>query len=277
MDLRRFFTNRAWWGKVLCAFLGFLVAGPIGAFLGIFIGNLFDRGLTEHFTNPLWYYHAEKRPTVRKIFFEATFSILGHISKADGRVSEQEIQLANTLMQQMNLNAEQKSAAQHFFNEGKKDDFNLKQQLTLLQKATHSNPNLVKLFINTQYSAAQLGGLSEKKMRIINTILNYMRYAPIHEQARFNEQFYYRSSQQRSSSSNDVPPHNTLASAYTILQVAPTSNKQDVKRAYRRLISKNHPDKLIAQGLSQDKIKIANEKTQIICKAYEQICASRGW
>lgn len=267
MDLRRAFTNRAWWGKVLCAFLGFLVAGPIGAFLGIFIGNLFDRGLAEHFTNPLWYYHAEKRPAVKKIFVEAMFSTLGHIAKADGRVSEHEIQMAKTLMQQMNLTSIQKKEAQYFFNEGKKEQFKLKQMITLLHKTIYDNPNLVKLFISTQYTAAKLDGLSEKKMAIINTILNYMRYAPIHEQPRFNDHVHHQPRQ----------PHDALAAAFTVLQIQPTSNKQDVKRAYRRLISKNHPDKLIAQGLSKDKIKAANEKTQMICKAYEQICASKGW
>ncbi len=50
-----------------------------------------------------------------------------------------------------------------------------------------------------------------------------------------------------------------------------------MKRAYRRLISRNHPDKLIAQGLPEEMIKIANDKTQKITKAYEQICTSKGW
>ena len=68
-----------------------------------------------------------------------------------------------------------------------------------------------------------------------------------------------------------------LDHAYAILEVSPTSSKQDVKRAYRRLMSKNHPDKLIAKGLPESMIKIANEKTQAISKAYEQICESKGW
>lgn len=282
MDFRRFFTSQTWWGKLICAFLGYLVAGPMGAFFGILIGNVFDRGLTDHFRNPLWQFHAEKRPAVKSIFIEAMFSVLGHISKADGRVSEQEIQMAKTLMQQMHLNQIQKTAAQHFFNEGKKENFRLIQTLTVLRKATQGNPELIKLFIDTQYTAAQLDGLSEKKITIMNVILNYMNFAPIHEQSRFHDHFYYQSGQERASSSSREPPrtnttHNTLAGSYAILKINPTSNKQDVKRAYRRLISQNHPDKLIAQGLSKEKIRLANEKTQVIRKAYEQICASKGW
>ncbi len=273
MDLRRFFANQMWWGKVLCAVLGYLVAGPVGAFFGVFIGNLFDRGLLQHFSSPLWYFHAEKRQSVRLLFFQASFSVLGHIAKADGRVSEQEIQMAKTLMRNMNLNREQQKVAQEFFNVGKKENFNLKQTLAAFQKVARDNPNLLKLFIDIQYKAAQLNGLSEKKIEIMNTILHYMQCAPIHKQSRFNDDFYQKSSRGQSHQS----PSNTLASAYTILSIQPTSSKQEIKHAYRRLISQNHPDKLIAQGMSKDKIKIANEKTQIIRKAYEQICASKGW
>ncbi len=275
MDLRRFFTSQAWWGKVLCAFLGFLVAGPVGAFFGVFIGNLFDRGLNEHFSNPLWRFHAEKNPDIKNIFFEATFSILGHISKSDGRVSELEIQMAKSLMHDMHLYKREQQSAQYYFNEGKKDGFNLNHMLDRLQKAAHNNPQLLQLFIDIQYRAAQLDGLSDKKFQIMNTILASLQRAPMHEQARFNEDFYYRSSNRHRSA--EPSPVNTLAEACAILQVKPDSSKQDVKRAYRRLISKNHPDKLMAHGKSQEQIKQANEKTQTIRKAYEQICASKGW
>ncbi len=281
MDLRSFFSNHFWWGKILCAILGFLVAGPIGAFFGIFIGNFFDKGLVEHFTNPMWYFHTEKRQEIKQLFFQATFNILGHIAKADGVVSLQEIEFASELMQDMNLNKTQKKAAQDFFNEGKKEQFNLKQTLSCLKKTIRANPNLLKLFIDVQYIAAQIDGLSEKKIQIINHILIALECAPIYQQTRFQDDFQYRNNNQQSSYTQHDPirpePRHNLASAYSILQVTPMTNKQDIKRAYRRLISKHHPDKLMAQGASVEKIKLANEKTQIIRKAYEEICASKGW
>lgn len=288
MDLRQFFSNQMWWGKIICALLGFLVAGPAGAFVGVFIGNVFDRGLLQHLTNPLWSFHTEKRRSVKALFIQAIFSALGHIAKADGRVSEQEIKLTEQLMQDMKLSREQQKIAKNFFNEGKKDGFLLKPVLDSLYSVARDNPNLLKLFIDTQYKAAQLDGLSENKIHIMNTILSSMHYAPIHKQTRFTEDFYQQSNQ-RSQSNNSYQSSNSdygasyrsennqLDKAYTILQIQPSSNKQEVKRAYRRLISRNHPDKLIAQGMSTDKIKLANEKTQIIRKAYEQICASKGW
>lgn len=278
MHLRHFFIQKTWWGKLLGAFLGFLIAGPAGAFFGIIIGNFFDRGLNEHFTNPYWYFHAEKNAAAKTLFLESLFSVMGHVAKADGRVSEREIEMAKTLMHDMGLNQKQKKTAQQFFNEGKNLHFKLKQVLTFLQNGLAHNPELLKLFVDIQYRTAQLDGLSEQKIQMMNIILNYLRFAPMHEQSRFQDDFFRDTTQQHNKTHEQPRPHNnTLAGAYTVLQIDPSSTKAEVKRAYRRLISRNHPDKLIAQGLSKEKIKIANEKTQIIRKAYEQICETKGW
>jgi DnaJ like chaperone protein len=61
------------------------------------------------------------------------------------------------------------------------------------------------------------------------------------------------------------------------MEISPDSSKQEVKQAYRRLLSRHHPDKLIAKGVSEEKIKWANDKTQKIVKAYELICKTKGW
>lgn len=291
MDFRQFFTSNTWWGKLIGAFLGYLIAGPAGAFFGVLIGNFFDRGLYEHFSRQHWPYHAEKRQAVQKKFFEVAFMVMGHIAKADGRVSKHEIEMAKALMQELGLNQKEVLAAQNYFNEGKKPTFNLKYSITMLKDALHDNPELLKLFIDIQYRAAQVDGLTFKKQEALNIILKYMGFAPLHQQYRFyedfakysayhthqqyssaNQQRYYQESQQHYQS-----PPNALDHAYAILEVSSTASKQEVKRAYRRLISRNHPDKLMAQGLPASMIKIANEKTQAISKAYDQICKEKGW
>ena len=290
MNLREFFITQKWWGKLLGAFLGYLIGGPVGALIGILIGNFFDRGLAEHFSNPYWLYHQEKQKQVQHVFLESTFAVMGHIAKADGRVSEQEIQFAKTLMAELDLNHSQKKAAQHYFNNGKNSSFSLIKTLTLLQGTTRNNPELLKLFVDIQYRAALVDGLSVKKQNVMNTLFNYLGLAPLYQQNRFYDDFMNQSThqqqtnQQRSYSSNQErryqryqAPSNMLDHAYAILEISPTANKQDVKRAYRRLMSRNHPDKLSAQGLPKEMIKIATEKTQKIRKAYEKICESKGW
>ena len=68
----------------------------------------------------------------------------------------------------------------------------------------------------------------------------------------------------------------TLDDAYAILNVSPSSGDAEVKRAYRRLLSQHHPDKLVSKGLPEEMIKIASRKTHEIRQAYEQIKRARG-
>lgn len=305
MNIRDFFTTNSWWGKFLGAFFGYLAGGTIGAMFGILVGNLFDKGLASHFANPHLLYHSEKRKAVQKIFFEATFSVMGYIAKADGRVTEQEINMAKLLMDEMRLDSEQKNLAKRFFNEGKQSSFKLEYLLSHLQKACRENRELLKLFVDIQYRASQVDGLTTKKIHALDIIFSRLGFAPLHKQYRFYEDFSYtayqnyqqhqdRSKQQQqqhqqneydSSSSSSSQRHyykaqsslNNLDHAYALLEVTPETNKQEIKKAYRRLLSRNHPDKLIAQGLPEAMIKIANDKTQKIMKAYELICKTKGW
>ncbi len=285
MDFRQFFTSNTWWGKLIGAFLGHLVAGPVGAFFGVLIGNFFDRGLYLHFSRPHWHYHAERRSTVQQIFFEATFSVMGHIAKADGLVSIHEIEMAKKLMQEMDLKQAEIIKAQNYFNKGKVlSPFALETLIRTLKEALHDNLELLKLFIDLQYRAALVDGLTSTKQRILNKILIDMGFSPLQRQYQFYEDFVSHSAYQRSRSSSSAHEertqqkrYSTLDHAYAILNIPKTANKQEVKRAYRQLISRNHPDKLIAKGLPEAMIKIANEKTQAITKAYEEICANKGW
>lgn len=314
MNFLEFFTKNGWWGKILGAIFGYLAAGPSGALLGILLGNFFDKGLASHFSNPHLLYHTEKRELVQKIFFESTFSVMGHIAKADGYVSTQEINMAKLLMDEMRLSKNQKDLAKRLFNEGKQPTFKLDMVLIPLKRACRDNHELLKLFIDIQYRAAQVDGLSIKKIKTLDTIFANLGFAPLHQQYRFYEDFnqtsysqpYQQSepeTEQPSSSSQQqqqqrqqyqrqqqqnqqrkqnytnyrANPQNHLAHAYALIEVDPSTSKQDVKKAYRRLLSRNHPDKLIAQGLPEEMIKIANDKTHKIMKAYELICESKGW
>lgn len=281
MNFQQRFSHTSWWGKILGAFFGYMTAGPAGAFLGILIGNAFDKGLTAHFSRPHWHYHAEKRKAVQQVFFDATFSVMGFIAKADGRVTPHEIHLAQTLMQEMQLNAAQIKSAQRCFNTGKASTFDLNQAIIHLRSVLHDNLPLLKLFIDIQYRAAQVDGLSAEKKAVLNTILQSMGFAPLNRQYRFYDDFTSYAGYQKSSSSNQRRSGPTqdelLTRAYALLNVSPKSTQAEVKRAYRRMMSAHHPDKLTAKGLPEAMLKMATEKTQAISKAYQQICNHRGW
>ena len=284
MNPRQFFTTHHWWGKFIGGSLGYLILGPTGALFGILIGNVFDRGLTEHFTKPHWNYHAEKRKNVQAIFLKATFMVMGYVFKTSGRITEEQIRSVLYLMDDLQLNRQQKILAKDFFREGKTKNFDPYPILNSLRDATRSNPALLKSFIDIQYQAALVEGLSIKKQQQLNCILTYLGYAPLNEQYRFYEDFASQFNQQHSHYRNYSSTGSTYRRSYTgtepaynILGIPSTATKLEVKRAYRRLISRHHPDKLMAKGMPEAMIKQANEKTQQITKAYEQICEQRGW
>jgi DnaJ like chaperone protein len=291
MELRRYFTQKIWWGKMIGAFFGFLIAGPLGALFGLLIGSFFDNGLVDHFSNPFWHFNNESDQEVKNTFFEALFMLLGHISKSNGRVSQIDISCANNVMTSMRLSTRQKKLAQKYFNQGKEKEFNLYITLYKLQKAINDKPNLIRLFIDTEYNFIKQTGATIEKLDILNNILSSLGMAPIQRQAGFENVYQWYNTRQRTDQQQSRQQHqssyqskhdwqnsnNTAENNYEILGLTSTATKEQVKRAYRKLISCNHPDKLIAKGASEREIKAANEKTSQISNAYEQICKSRGW
>jgi DnaJ like chaperone protein len=293
MNFKELFTRNSWKMKFLGAFIGYCIAGPIGILFGLLITTFLLHRIREYYTNPLWAYFREKNETVQKIFFETTFSVMGYLAKADGRVSEQELNTVRLLMYELNLSQKQKIKAISLFNEGKKTHFNLNHKISEFQKVCRNNRDLLRLFIDMQYQIAKSDGLTTRKIQVLDTIFLHLGFMPFHKQYRFYEDFgatnnyaheeqeqqHYSSSNSYSSynASNYKPTRTNLEYAYALMEISPNASKQEVKRAYRRLLSRNHPDKLIAKGSSQEMIKIANEKTQKIVKAYELICANKGW
>ena len=293
MNLYQLFAKKSCWGRLIGAFFGFLIAGPIGILFGIIVGNFFDRGLKLHFSHPFWHYHSEKNPDIRRLFLEAMFSSLGRIAKADGQVSTADILFAKEIMAQMKLNNAQEKLAQHWFSQGKSPKFNLDLKIYNLYKVIHNNPFLIKLLMDTQYQFVKQTELTEKKITILNAILSQLKLAPLYQHYQFTRDYpWYFNWQQNSqyesqdqnhnyqSNSHQSPPpkyQNNFEDPYAILNINATATKAEVKRAYRRKISHYHPDKLIAQGASESNIKTATEKTQQIRKAYEHICSLNGW
>lgn len=283
MNFRQFFITNRWWGKLLGCFFGYLIAGSAGALFGILIGNFFDKGLATHFSKVHWYYYEEKRLAVQQVFIEAVFTTMAYVAKANGRISENQIKMAQQLMNEMSLSQKQKAEARAYFNEGKKTDIDIRPVLERLKLTCDDNLALLKHFMDIQYRAAQVDGLSTKKLQVLDLIFKQLGFAPLHQQYRYYEDLHHRTSnrsyQQNQSRARYYEPgtDNSLAQSYALLEIKPGANQQDVKRAYRRLISRNHPDKLIAKGASEERIKQANEKTQQITKAYELICTSKGW
>ena len=113
----------SWWGTLAGGAFGFMLGGPLGAVLGAAVGRNFDRGVSGNFEQPGGRRHGSRQSgglprghqfRIQAAFFTAIFSVMGHISKADGKVTKDEIRMASRVMQDMNLSSQQREAAKGF-------------------------------------------------------------------------------------------------------------------------------------------------------------------
>lgn len=266
-----------WWGKIIGGVCGLLIGGPLGLILGILVGHSFDRGLLMH-------RHSASGPQqaqAQQAFFNAAFSVMGHIAKADGRVSEAEIQTVRAVMSRMGLDEARRQQAILLFERGKQADFDLDKTLTELIQACHRNKVLLRMFVELQLQVALAdGGLNAAKQRVLQAICQRLGFAPLNfmffEQLFGFQQQYQQGSQQSYRRAPSHPKQLKLEDAYAVLGVTASATDVEVKRAYRRLMSQHHPDKLVSKGLPEEMLKLATEKTQNIKAAYDRVCAARG-
>lgn len=257
----------SWWGKLIGGYVGFALGGPIGALLGAALGHNFDKDTSS--TQSIG-----QQNRSQAAFFTATFSVMGHICKADGRVTPDEISTAKMIMSQMSMSPSQKDAAIALFNEGKKDDFPLEDILAQLKSELGLSKNIKRMFVEIQCSAAYADGVlhpAEKKLlEKICRIIGFSEYELNSILAAIAAEAHHHKSGRGGKSAKMQ-----LSDAYAILNISPRANDKEVKRAYRKLISQHHPDKLVSKGLPEEMMKLATQKTHEIRSAYERIMEER--
>ena len=256
----------SWWISVIGGALGYMIGGPLGAMLGVaFAGNL-SKG-KSNFRGSASDYRPGDQQRVQAAFFSSVFSVMGYIAKVDGKVSKSEILLAQQVMQHMQLSEDMQKAAKELFNQGKQNDFNLDEVLEQFRSECHRRTHLVRMFLEIQIQATYADGVfDDKEYDALKYIAQKLRF-PIHELERLIQQFAVASGK-----SSKL----TIDDAYVILGADKSLTDKELKRAYRRLLAQHHPDKLVAKGLPDEMIKLANDKTQEIISAYELIKKHRG-
>lgn len=256
----------SWWGKLIGGYIGFSLAGPIGALLGAALGHSLDQ--TPNTSSRL---SGKQHNRAQAAFFTATFSVMGHVCKADGQVTDEEIAVVERIMSQMALSAEQKIVAIRLFNQGKQADFQLADVLLQLQSELGTSRNIKRAFIEIQCAAAYADGeLHQYEEKLLLTICHHINFSEYELQSILAAIAAERNYHNGKSSGTMV-----LKDACTILNIKPDASKDEVKRVYRKLMSQHHPDKLIAKGLPEEMIACATQKTQEIRAAYDTIMSAK--
>lgn len=278
------------WGKVVGAILGLILYGPVGLILGLVFGQVFDNGLRTLLRTPV---HATN---VRQVFFKTVFQTLGYLAKADGIVSEREVQITrNIMLHDFQLDKQQMLLAIGFFNEGKSTNFSIGNALNNFKNVCGNYVDLRRFFLEIIVKVALADKVLRESQRgrllficnALNIPLNELEYqlkiygfdnnANYYHKTYSNQRTYthqrdnqYNNQQYRQSTSSDA-----LNAAYTLLGVKSSDNIKTIKASYRKLMSKYHPDKLISKGVPPAMLDFAKEKTQQISSAYALIMRHR--
>ena len=252
-------------GKILGCYFGYVLTAPmghglLGIFFGWWLGSKFDQSINPNKKRSSFYFNYSHTQN-QKVFFNATFAVMGFVAKSDGVVSQQEINVAENFMAQLGFSATAKREAIASFNRGKSHLFDLDKELDLVIMNYSMQPILLRMFIDVQNRAASVDGLNREKINLINYICQRLGFDSLYG----------------SSSSRFTQNHSgNLDDAYSVLEVSSSCSDDDLKKAYRKMIGKHHPDRLVAKGLPPEMIKVANQKTIEIKKAYELIKTKRG-
>jgi DnaJ like chaperone protein len=262
-------------GKVVGGLIGMFL-GPLGAVVGVLLGHQVDEHLDRQdaqLPGP------EELAAISERFFRAAFRVMGCLAKADGRVSEQEISAARAVMSELRLDAVRVQQAIECFTAGKRPGFDLAAELADLARACAGRPDLVRVFVEIQVRAALSGNNLDGPVRpLLNRIAGRLGVSPF-ELAHIEAVLRIRGGSFRYAPAGAelrVSEAEKLEHAYKILEATPGNSDQEIVKAYRRQLSRHHPDKLKANGLPESMIEHAKQRTQQIIEAYELIRERRG-
>ena len=253
--------------KLIGALLGFYFLGFFGAFIGYFLGSVIDRYIAYGIggVNPLSQHQRQS------VFLETVFILMGKLAKADGHISQDEIDHVEQFIQKLGMSAEHRQQAIALFKQGADANFDIEPSLKKFIAICGNTNNLKQmLLVYLIVMALSDGHIHSAEEIMLKDVARHFGY----DQAAFKQildmvlnQSHFAGGQTTSATS--------LEDAYKALGVSKESSDHEIKRAYRKLMSQYHPDKLMGQGVPEDMIAVATEQAKEVQVAYNLIATSR--
>jgi DnaJ like chaperone protein len=292
------------WGKVVGVLLGFMFGRIAGAVLGLVVGHIFDKTYSKDFSDNggfARFFTTTDDIKQQAVFFHSLFSALGHIAKSDGKVTEEDIQIASALMDEMSLTGDVRLEAQQAFRDGKQRDFAIVEMLQQFKEQCHARRDVLQIYLeiliqascaHKKLSSAQYTVLekvakalgfrrveldfliitfeAEQRFRSGRSQANYQRANNGQSQHRKQQHSQYSGAQAYSAKAE-------LDDAYKILGIKESDTPVIIKKAYRRQMSLHHPDKMASKGLPAQALELSKQKAQDIQSAYELVRKQKGF
>ena len=271
-------------GKLVGAIIGLLLfRSPWGAIIGLILGHFYDQSVV----------------TVRRTgggagvleigerFFTATFEVMGHVAKADGRVSEAEIAAARKVMAELRLNGVADSRGHRAFHARQERGVRSANHHAAVRRCLRRTGRTWCAYSSRcRFARRSKAWTCKGPARPRDTESGRPARRVAHRARAHGGRTASPAravqggcaQRQSGGSAGQAPPRSgaQLSAAYQILEVDPKATDEEVAKAYRRQLSKHHPDKLKANGLPESMLEHAKQRTQQIIEAYELIKSARG-
>lgn len=261
-----------YWGKIIGTVAGLATLKPWFVALGLLLGHQFDRGFAERYNN--FERQGADAGRLSEEFIRALFLTMGHLAKADGRVSEQEIRAARRVMHRLGLSPARVRKAIAWFDDGKQPGFPLLQTIRGLRRAGARNAAQRTMFVRLVLEVVLAKEALKKEERaLIWSICNEFDIGRV-ELAQLEAMIRAQKGFQRSPAGDRDAAR--VRGAYDALGMSPDASNEEIKKAYRRLMSSNHPDKISGSNPDAAELAEAERRTREVRGAYEMLKARRS-
>ena len=254
--------------KLIGFIAGFYFFGFFAALVGLFVGSFIDR-VRVYGTggmNPL------QNALRQAVFLETVFISMGKLAKADGQVSQDEIAHVEQFMQKLNMTAQHREQAIKLFKQGADPAFDIYPTYQRFMSVCGHTRNLKEVLLAYLIVMALADGhFHPAEEALLTEIAGHLGYGP----DAFKKMIDMVLNQSHFGGVQVSSAH-ALDDAYKALGVTKDSTDAEIKRAYRKLMSQYHPDKLMGQGVPEDMIAMATEQAKEIQLAHDLIKKSRN-
>ncbi|MFG6667747.1 co-chaperone DjlA [Halomonas sp. HNIBRBA4712] len=246
---------------LLFGLLGLALFGPLGLLLGGGVGFWLAQRARRRLL--------VARAQIEQGYLQSVFSVMGCLCQADGRVSAGERDIAERLFTQMRFSDSQRAEARAAFERGRAESFDLDAELARVGQLTQRQPMLRQVFLQVQLNAIAADGEIHDAER--DMLMRVARGIGCSD----TELAQIEAMLDRAASNGQATSEASLKDAYRVLGVSDEASDAEVKKAYRRLMSQNHPDKLAGKGLPESMREVAQQRTSEISNAFDRIKSAR--
>ncbi len=250
-------------------FIGALLGALFGGFAGLVIGGLLGYAASFAFRQ----FVVGSLQVAQSQLLNSTFSIMGALCKADNVVTRNEINAVEQIFNMFKLQGEGRAQARAAFNRGKQRDFDLDAAVDQFAQISRGRGPLLQLFLQVQCMAVAADGRIDPAEHAM--LVRIAQRLGLTEADVSQLEALLRATMGGPSAPGGVPQKDRLADAYAALGITADATRAEIKRAYRKLISQNHPDKLAARGLPESMRPVAEERSRELNSAYDMIKSAR--